>query len=143
MDSREASLWVQIYGEHAISIKGKILCQVSCGGRLGAATFEVDATDDLQVFALTAMLNVVAAGLIGAIQVKAQSIDVFDRVQPATIREDFDLRPLPLQRELPQVAICNTDHLRDFARCKLAKPLLDARMILLHTLCMKLCGEIA
>jgi hypothetical protein len=134
--------WVEIHSEDPIAIKGEILCKVSGGRGLGAAAFEVDATDDLEMLATAAMLDVLAPCLISAIEVRAESVDFFHRVEPPAIWKHLHRRALSFQGKLPQVTVGNSDRLRDFTGCKFPEAFLFAWMILLYPLSMESCGEL-
>jgi hypothetical protein len=107
----------------------------SCGG-LGAAALEVNAADDLEVLTAIPALHILSTGLIGAVEIGAEGVDILDGIEAPPIRSNFNSRALTLDAQLSQVAVGNTDYLGNFAGGELAEALLDTGVVLPYTLSM-------
>jgi hypothetical protein len=96
-------------------VQSEVLSQVGSRGCLARAAFEIDDADDLQVLAWTTMRKVTATSLGAFVEVRSESLDVFDRVQSPTATSHFWSRALTFEIDPTEITSIHTEQFGDLA----------------------------
>ena len=93
--SGKARLRIDIKGEHSVSAKCEILCEVRGGSGFPASSLEVHDRDDLQVIVAFAVRPVGARSFSAPVEIAAESLDVVKRVCPPAVASGCGPLPSP------------------------------------------------
>src|SRR5271165_2644698 len=94
--------------------QGKMLGEMRSSG-FATATLEVHNCYDLKLFLVTSLRHVAPAGATRLIEISSEVHNLLRCVRPATACRDSRLRPLPLERQVSQIAALDPKKLRRLA----------------------------
>ena len=109
MQSGQARLRIEIDGENAIGREGEMLGEMGCGGGFSAAAFEVRDSNDLQMLRVASLRNVSSARAAVFVEIPPKIENLFGSVGAPAGWSGGRRRPLPLQRQVSQIAGTNTE----------------------------------
>jgi hypothetical protein len=136
---REACLWIKIDGQHSVAAHRQELGEVSSCGRLSASSFKVHDRDDLQRLVALPVRDVSASALAALVENSAKLIDIVERVRAPAVRLGW--WPLPIGRELAQIALVYTNEFCGFCRTKTPNDFLGRWRKAAELMCVKARGQ--
>ena len=104
-----------------MATKRQVLRQIGAGGGLAAPALEIHHRDHLQLLGAAAVGHVAMAHTRGLLQHRPQVEDLFRRIEAAAVAAGGGMRPLPFQRQGPQVSFLDTKKFGGFGGRKPAQ----------------------